>query len=228
MSSRLDTAVSVAIGIAAVVIAASVARNSFFPPRSATPAGVFEAMPKASPEDWSEALALGHRYFGANAAPVKVVEFVDLECPACRRFHASLREALAAVDSTQIQVVLVHFPLPNHRFALPSARALECAAETGAVARFVDAVYSMQDSLGLVGWGAFARQAGISDTVRIRDCAQRPDAVSRIESSIALGNRMGVLGTPTVFVNGVPLGAPSREALEEAFAANGAGGRSGR
>jgi len=78
-------------------------------------------------ENWERFLTSGI-WIGPGDASVTIIEFADLECPACRLFHGMLRDALAQIDDP-VALVFVHFPLEQHRFARPAARVLECAAE---------------------------------------------------------------------------------------------------
>lgn len=130
-----------------------------------------------------------------------IVEFADLECPACRGFHEALRTVMAA-HPRELEVLLVQLPLPMHRFALPAARAMECADSVGKASAWAEVVLSAQDSLGLVGWGTLARRAGIADTSRIARCAISPTIYSRIENGRVFAARNGIEATPTIWVDG--------------------------
>lgn len=64
-------------------------------------------------------------------APVKIIEFSDLECPFCKRFHSTLQQV---VDEYGDDVVWVyrHFPLDSlHSKARIEASATELAYELG-------------------------------------------------------------------------------------------------
>lgn len=64
-------------------------------------------------------------------APVKIVEFSDLECPFCKRFHPTLQQAVDEYDG-QVAWVYRHFPLDQlHSKARKEAQATECANELG-------------------------------------------------------------------------------------------------
>ncbi len=130
-----------------------------------------------------------------------IVEFVDLECPACRAFHVTLEEVLRT-HPQDVSLLYVAYPLPIHRFALGAARAAECAHRYGRFREWVDVVYDKQDFLGLKSWGAYAKEAGLPDTATISGCATDPTPVGRIEGGLALGKKIHVMGTPTVIVNG--------------------------
>lgn len=68
---------------------------------------------------------------GSFDAPVKIVEFSDLECPFCQRIHSTLQQI---VDDYEGQVAWIyrHAPLTSlHPKAQREAEATECAAELG-------------------------------------------------------------------------------------------------
>jgi protein-disulfide isomerase len=68
---------------------------------------------------------------GASNPKVTIIEYSDLECPFCSRFHDTMKEVLD-VYGDDVAWVYRHFPLesihPNARLA---ANAVECAAEQG-------------------------------------------------------------------------------------------------
>lgn len=66
-----------------------------------------------------------------NTAEVVVVEFSDLECPFCKRFHPTMQQIVEEYDG-QIAWVYRHFPLDSlHPKARKEAEATECANELG-------------------------------------------------------------------------------------------------
>lgn len=99
-------------------------------------------------------------------------------------------------------MLYVPFPLAQHRFAASAARGAECAAQHQRLDAWLDVVYRKQDSLGLKSWGAFAAEAGLTDTAVIARCASSPARVARIDAGRAWGQALDVTGTPTVIVNG--------------------------
>jgi protein-disulfide isomerase len=166
---------------------------------------------------WGKALGAGIRV-GRESAQVVVVEFTDLECPACRRFQAIIREVLREYPQ-EVALVFVHTPLPGHRFAMQAARAADCAVAEGRFFPMVEAIFNKQDSLGLKSWGSFASDAGIADSASISACARDTKPVSRIDAGLALAERFEVTGTPTVLVNGWRFLGPSKEQLNRAIEA---------
>ena len=71
---------------------------------------------------------------GPDSAPVKIVEFGDFECPACAAARPDLETAVKN-NANNVQLIFRHFPLPQHKNAIPGAMAAEAA---GAQSKFWD------------------------------------------------------------------------------------------
>lgn len=211
MNAKLETVLTTTLALGALAVAASAVKSSFFSDRERT-----QADPEYIP-GWEHALEIGHTLEGPVDAPITVVALIDLQCPSCAGFYRGFRDMMTTWAG-QIQVVYVHFPLDYHEQALAAAQAAECAAESGAFARFAAVAYEMQDSLGKMSWGALARVAGISDTSYISRCARNTAPSTRVQAGIAYGRTVGVSAVPTILVNGWKYREPpSREVLAEAF-----------
>jgi protein-disulfide isomerase len=69
---------------------------------------------------------------GRPDAPLTIVEFTDLQCPFCQRYHRTTFEEVVRqyVDTGKARYVSVDFPLTTiHPFAQRAARAARCAGE---------------------------------------------------------------------------------------------------
>ena len=78
-------------------------------------------VPKVTKEDW---------VFGDRNAEIALIEYSDLECPFCKKFHPTAKQV---VDTYKGKVMWVfrHYPLSFHANAQKEAEASECAAELG-------------------------------------------------------------------------------------------------
>jgi protein-disulfide isomerase len=148
--------------------------------------------------------------FGATKGPadaaMQIVEFADLECPACK-------QALPAIDRLQqdfpnVKFVFQSFPLESlHPWATTAAKYLDCIARQSNDAgwNFVEAVYSHQGEITAENLkeklGTYVGLAN-QDPAKIAACADAPETAARIQQSIALGNKVTVTQTPTFFING--------------------------
>jgi protein-disulfide isomerase len=199
MSDRVERVLSVVLTVCAVVIVGLLLRREFASDTGPDPFRALDAKPRRV-ENWNELKASGF-VLRSPGAPLSLVVFADLECPACKSLHARL-DKLMTEAGTDLEVVLVHFPLSIHRFARSAARAAECAAFSGDIARFVDVAYAKQDSFGLKPWTQYAAEASVQDTVAFALCARDTARVNRIEAGRSLGEAMNLQGTPAIVIDG--------------------------
>lgn len=209
-SKAVQRVLNVLFTMAALLIAAMMLRREFGPV-------VRSDLPKQGPpryvQNWEQALQHA-LIIGDRSAPLKLVEFSDLECPYCARFHRQTWPRLQSRFGSQIALVFVHFPLPQHRLARPAALAAECADRQGRFAQFVDAVFERHDSLGHLEWRDYARYAGVENIQEFYRCMRGGSgAKARIDSGVALAARLGVAATPGIMVNGWLFEMPPGDSL---------------
>ena len=63
---------------------------------------------------------------GPDSAKVKVVEFSDYQCPACKSIESHLKTLITSYGD-QVQLVYRNFPLPQHKNAMAASLAAEAA-----------------------------------------------------------------------------------------------------
>ena len=153
---------------------------------------------------------------GGGQEKVEIVEFSDLECPACRRRWPLIRESLDSHEGS-LRHGMVSFPLTTiHPWAFRSASASWCVAEQdlGAVLPFKELFYSIQGEMevSLVRPTSLDFLAGHGlDEESFRSCFLRQPSVDAVHDQMAFGHRMGVVATPTYFVNGWKVQAPGED-----------------
>lgn len=222
MGNLLEKIVTAMLALSAMVVAVSVAHQSF----SAQGRGQVIDRPMIQIEAWQRVHDIGIVLEDSPDADLTLTTLADLECPACAAFHRNVLEPLLEAGEYDFDLVFVHHPLSYHNNALPAARAAECAAEFGAFKDWVSTMYSGQDSLGVKSWGTYAAEAGIPDTTRIADCAESSAYPQRVQAGLDFGEEVDLFGTPTVLINGWRFGTvPSRAELEAAMTAILAGER---
>lgn len=197
MQLRFETAISAVLATAGMLFATAFAYRTFVGHRVGIEKDELQVPEYV--DKWRQIAAAGIRV-GPHKAKVNIVEFGDIECPFCKTFHASVR-ALQTKYPESVSLVFVHFPLTQHRFAIPAARAVECADNSGRFAQLLDILFGNQDSIGLKPWGSYALEAGVSDTVKFIECLSSPH-FARIAAGLDAGKSLGVRGTPTVLLNG--------------------------
>lgn len=142
---------------------------------------------------------------GSLQAKVKIVEFIDFECPACARGAIQLKEYLSQYPES-IHVQVKYYPLMNvHRHALQVAAYAECSARQGKFWPFFDVLMSSQAS-----WSQLINAEGIFDQIAqgagvnmesLKSCLPREDVSATIMGEKSLGRSLGVESTPSYFIN---------------------------
>ena len=144
---------------------------------------------------------------GNPAAPVKVVEYADLECPYCKTFHATMHQVMDYYGAGgQVAWVYRPFPLGTiHSKAPKEAEAAECAAEQGGDAaffKFVDRVYEVtpgSNGLDLASLPAIAGEVGL-DVAAFNSCLGSGKYQKKVADSYSEAIRAGGQGTPYVLI----------------------------
>ena len=102
---------------------------------------------------------------------------------------------------TQIKLVFKNFPLRNHRMARPAAVAALAAGEQGKFWELHDALFKNSHTLSDAKITELAQQAGL-DMKRCAADQVRPELSARVDQDLREGSRVGVRGTPAIFVDG--------------------------
>ena len=145
---------------------------------------------------WPDVSAAGNRVDSMGAA-VRLVEFADYQCPFCRQAHPALEKLMR--ENPTIGVAYIQFPLPGHSAARGAARAALCAASQGRFLAMHRRLYETTAWQADTDWTREATAARIPHLDRFAACIQDPSTDRRIDSSVALANRLGVDATPTFF-----------------------------
>lgn len=146
---------------------------------------------------------------GPKDAPVLIVEFGDLQCPACKAAQPTIEALVAAAPEARF--VFQNFPLEMHNWAAKGAAYADCVgrASNDAFWKFVSKTYETQADITAENADekltALADGAGVKGS-EIAACATQPETKSRIDASVVLGKKVDVTGTPTLFVNGRKIG----------------------
>jgi len=160
----------------------------------------------AMPDDRQLALAAldenADHVRGLPAGPV-ILEYGDYECPYSRQaFHAI--EQVEQQLGGNVRLAFRHFPLTHsHPHALAAAAAAEAAARQGRFWDMHELLFHRQKALDDGNLRTFAAQLGLDVAAFDRDRASTAVA-ERIRRDFDSGLASGqVLGTPTLFINGV-------------------------
>ena len=144
----------------------------------------------------------GSPVLGKIEAPVTIVEFIDIQCPFCARFHPLVVEAVAAFPD-KVKAVVKNYPLPFHQQAIPAAKAALAAGEQGKYWEMLDGLLKNSSNLNEKEFNTLAKNLGLNMKKFQKDLKDN-DAQwqEHIQKDISLGNRVEVRGTPTIYING--------------------------
>jgi len=134
-------------------------------------------------------------------AEVFLVEYSDMECPFCKRFHYTLKQVKQEYGD-RFAWVYRHFPLDNlHPKARKEAQASECAAELGgndAFWKYLDRIYEITPSnnrLDLNKLPEIAAEIGL-DIDKFKDCLDSDKYKKKIQADYEDAVASGGRGTP--------------------------------
>jgi protein-disulfide isomerase len=143
----------------------------------------------------------GAPFKGPATAPVTIVEFQDFHCPFCVRVQPTLTQ-LAARYGDRVKLVYRDFPIDSlHPQARNAHEAARCANAQGKFWAYHDALYSKQRKAAAEDFKAIARDVDLEmETFEL--CLNARTYRSAVQKDIDEGTRVGVVGTPTFFING--------------------------
>jgi protein-disulfide isomerase len=147
---------------------------------------------------------------GSPTAPVEVIEFADFECPACGQFSTVTEPDIRTnlVNTGQVRVRYMDYPLPMHRNTWDASLAAACANAQGKFWEMHDALFANQDR-----WNSEATSrprpvmAGLAkglglDMTKYEACMDAETYRPQIQASLAEAEKRQVTQTPTFVFNG--------------------------
>jgi protein-disulfide isomerase len=151
---------------------------------------------------------------GSEKAPVTIVEFSDYQCPYCSRAEQTVQEVLKKYGD-KVRFVYRDYPLSFHPNAEGAAIASECAHEQGKFWEMHDAMFANQAKLGKDDLVTTAAGLGM-DKDKFKSCLDTGKYKDEVQKDFADGQKYGVTGTPTFFINGIMMvGARGPESFQE-------------
>ena len=155
-----------------------------------------------------------------------LVLFTDYQCPYCAMMDELIQQARDDYGDS-VRIVVRNYPLPKHKNAEPSARAVEAAAEQGAMEQMAAAVFEHQQDWKTADnvddiFAGYAEEIGL-DMDRYRADYDSDAIRDRVARDLQDAQELEVRGTPTLYLDGEVLqlesGAYSeiQEPLDEAL-----------
>jgi protein-disulfide isomerase len=157
---------------------------------------------------------------GPEDAPVTIVEFSDFECPYCREGSAELKKVFDRYPG-KVRVVFRNYPLDTscntymprsgHLYACRAAMMARCAGTQGRFWEMHDALFHLPE-MRLATLDELPSKLGLSPEA-FSACMSDEGTLAIVKADIEEGHRLGVDGTPTLFVNGRKAPSSTAESL---------------
>lgn len=143
---------------------------------------------------------------GATGTSTKVtlVEYSDFECPACGAYAPVVKQ-LVTEYADRVTFVYRHFPLPQHLSALPAAYAAEAAGKQGKFFEMHDLIFARKDEWAIARdisetFKTYATELGL-DAAQFEADMKSDEVAQKVEIDRQSGEKSGVRGTPTFYLN---------------------------
>jgi protein-disulfide isomerase len=149
---------------------------------------------------------------GPEDAPVTIAIFDDFECPYCAKAVPLIKEVISAYPD-QVKLVFKNFPLGMHKNARAAATAALAADRQGKFWPLHDLLFANYNKLNPQKIDQLAKEAGLN-MERFSTDRVDPKLQQLVNADMQEGQRIGVRGTPTIFVNGRRLPQRSRAAFD--------------
>lgn len=143
--------------------------------------------------------------WGNRNALVTMVVFSEFECPFCSRVEGSIDAIKEQYGPDKVRVVWKSNPLPFHKNARPASVAAETVralAGNDAFWKFHKSAFANQKALTRENFEKWAQEAGV-DMAKFKDALDKNTYAAKVDQDLALGQKLGVKGTPHTFINGV-------------------------
>ncbi len=137
---------------------------------------------------------------GDNKAKIVVVEFSDFQCPFCKR-AASNGASIVKEYGDKVKYVFKQFPLSFHDKAHKASEASLCMHDQGKFFEYHDKLFENNQALEEADLKKYATEVG-GDAAKFEECLKSGKNKAKVDRDMADGQKYGVSGAPTYFVNG--------------------------
>lgn len=154
---------------------------------------------------------IGDQVYGNKASKVVLIEYGDFQCPGCAGAFPQLKK-IKETYKEQIAFIFRNFPLTAiHPNALAASTAAEAAGLQGKFWQMHDKLYENQNAWSAIDaskrtdiFAGYAQDLGLNVDQFKTDLSD-PKVTAKISRDRALGNKLGVDSTPTVYLGSTKL-----------------------
>jgi protein-disulfide isomerase len=169
---------------------------------------------EAAPDTVFKAEVTGAPIKGAKDALVTIVQFSDFQCPFCSRVEPTMDKILEDYKG-KVRVAWRDFPLDFHKDAMPAAIVAREAGAQGKFWQMHKKLFEHQTALDRASLEKYAQELGLN-MAKVKAALDSKKYEAQINADMAMGQKIGVRGTPASFINGTFLsGARPYEQFKE-------------
>ncbi|MET0648407.1 MAG: thioredoxin domain-containing protein [Pyrinomonadaceae bacterium] len=154
---------------------------------------------------------------GDLKAAVTIVEFTDFQCPSCAQVQPVL-DRLVGEYGGRVRLVARDYPLPQHAEAFKAAEAAEAARAQGKYWEYSAKLFGNQSALGVDNLKRYATELGL-DRAKFDAALDGDRFTAQVRRDLLDGQKVGVNGTPSLFINGRRVSDRSYAGLKAAIEA---------
>jgi protein-disulfide isomerase len=156
-------------------------------------------LPRVTPAELA-----GRKAIGNPSAPIRIDEFTDFQCPACRALYVQTLTPLLKAYVATGKVYLVHhdFPLAMHRYSQKAADYADAAAAIGRFEPVERALFTHQPQWEASGDIApfLAAVLGPGQLKQVEQLARSGEIRDAVMRDVLLGQKWRVHETPTMYI----------------------------
>ncbi len=144
---------------------------------------------------------------GSQEAKIAIIEFSDFQCPYCKRFTDNAFKQIKEnfIDTGKVQYVARDFPLNFHPQAMPAAIAATCSFKQDSYWPMRDVLFTNAKQLGDDLYQKAATDLSLN-LEAFSNCLKDPAVADKVKDDLALGQSLGVRGTPSFLIGRVENG----------------------
>ncbi|MFB6212389.1 MAG: DsbA family protein [Candidatus Magasanikbacteria bacterium] len=154
---------------------------------------------------------------GPKNASTTIVEYFDMQCPACKSFHPAMKK-LHQEFPEKLRIVFRHFPLSQiHQNAMIAAQALEAAGLQGKFFEMQDKLFENQRSWSKMKnpkskFVEYAKKIGLNQKKFESDLTSQK-VKNKVKKDLSSARKYNINSTPTLFLNGTEIRPRSYKSL---------------
>jgi protein-disulfide isomerase len=143
----------------------------------------------------------GAAILGKKDAPITLAVYEDFQCPFCAKISPALK-AFYLLNKDKVRIVFKHMPLSSiHPEAQLASEAAKEAQAQGKFWEYHDALFDGQKALDRASLDRYAQTVGL-DMTKFKAALDGRVHQAAVQRDASEGQRNGVTGTPSVYLNG--------------------------